>query len=178
MASSKQMEDETTAHEPTDVNRGVVKEETVQEKGRDEFFKSRIQKYQSPEISGRRPPQRQELPGLFDMSKFEKKDIFIGTYMPSLELTGGYRILSYLDTSEPKHDKLKRVIFYLLKSSRDSVLPEFHLSFTELFETLETALIDKGKANFVAANDQAAFNFLARSLQFSSLYTSTSNNII
>ncbi|KAM2624616.1 hypothetical protein TB1_031572 [Malus domestica] len=66
---------------------------------------------------------------LFDVSKVKKKDIFIGTYMPSLELTGGYRILSYLDPLEPKHDKLKRVIFYLLKSSRDSVLPEFHSSF-------------------------------------------------
>ncbi|KAM1273318.1 hypothetical protein ACFX2H_023232 [Malus domestica] len=51
--------------------------------------------------------------------------------------TGGYRILSYLDPLEPKHDKLKRVVLYLLKSSRDSVLPEFHSSFTELFETLE-----------------------------------------
>ncbi|KAM1022764.1 hypothetical protein ACFX13_044376 [Malus domestica] len=29
MASSNQMEEETAAHEPTDVNRGVVKEETV-----------------------------------------------------------------------------------------------------------------------------------------------------
>ncbi|RXH92066.1 hypothetical protein DVH24_021089 [Malus domestica] len=29
MASSKQMEEETAAREPTDVNRGVVKEETV-----------------------------------------------------------------------------------------------------------------------------------------------------
>ncbi|KAM1052883.1 hypothetical protein ACFX2I_000416 [Malus domestica] len=60
------------------------------------------------------------------------------TYKPSLELTGGHRILSYLDPSEPKHDKLKRVISYLLKSSHDSVLPEFHSSFTELFETLKT----------------------------------------
>ncbi|KAM1054862.1 hypothetical protein ACFX13_002194 [Malus domestica] len=46
-----------------------------------------------------------------------------------MELTDDYRILSYHDPSDPKHDKLKRVIFYLLKSSCDSVLPEFHSSF-------------------------------------------------
>ncbi|XP_048444464.1 allene oxide synthase 1, chloroplastic [Pyrus x bretschneideri] len=146
--------------------------------GRDEFFKSRIQKYQSTVFRVNMPPgptityksqvvallDGKSFPVLFDVSKVEKKDLFTGTYMPSLELTGGYRILSYLDPSEPKHDKLKRVIFYLLKSSRDSVLPEFHSSYTELFDTLETGLADKGKANFVAANDQAAFNFLARSL--------------
>ncbi|TQD94576.1 hypothetical protein C1H46_019821 [Malus baccata] len=66
---------------------------------------------------------------LFDFSKVENNDIFTGTYLPSLELTDDYRILSYLDPSELKHDKLKRVIFYLLKSSCDSILPEFHLSF-------------------------------------------------
>ncbi|PQM41050.1 allene oxide synthase [Prunus yedoensis var. nudiflora] len=146
--------------------------------GRDEFFKSRVQKYQSTVFRVNMPPgpfisknpqvvvllDGKSFPVLFDVSKVEKKDLFTGTYMPSLELTGGYRILSYLDPSEPKHDKLKRVIFYLLKSSRDSVLPEFHSSYTELFETLESKLADKGKANFVEANDQAAFNFLARSL--------------
>ncbi|KAM2007116.1 hypothetical protein ACFX15_002071 [Malus domestica] len=46
-----------------------------------------------------------------------------------MELTDDYRILSYHDPSDPKHDKLKRVIFYLLKSSCDSVLPKFHSSF-------------------------------------------------
>ncbi|KAB2619687.1 allene oxide synthase [Pyrus ussuriensis x Pyrus communis] len=146
--------------------------------GRNEFFKSRIQKYQSTVFRVNMPPgptityksqvvallDGKSFPVLFDVSKVEKKDLFTGTYMPSVELTGGYRILSYLDPSEPKHDKLKRVLFYLLKSSRDSVLPEFHSSYTELFETLEASLAEKGKANFVAANDQAAFNFLARSL--------------
>jgi hydroperoxide dehydratase len=46
-------------------------------------------------------------PVLFDSSKVEKKDLFTGTYTPSLALTGGYRVLSYLDPSEPNHAKLK-----------------------------------------------------------------------
>jgi hydroperoxide dehydratase len=53
-------------------------------------------------------------------------------------------------------------MFYLLKSRRDHVIPEFKASYTELFTSLEKDLALKGKANFVAANDQAAFNFLAR----------------
>ena len=36
---------------------------------------------------------------LFDVTKVEKKDLFTGTYMPSTDLTGGYRILFYLDPS-------------------------------------------------------------------------------
>lgn len=103
-------------------------------------------------------------PVLFDVTKVEKKDLFTGTFMPSTELTGGYRMLSYLDPSEPNHGKLKRVVFFLLQANRDKVIPEFHSSYTELFETLENELASKGKSSFGNANDQAAFNFLARSL--------------
>lgn len=103
-------------------------------------------------------------PVLFDVSKVEKKDLFTGTFMPSTDLTGGYRVLSYLDPSEPNHAKLKKLMFYLLSSRRNQVIPEFHNSYSELFETLENELATKGKAGLNAANEQAAFNFLARSL--------------
>lgn len=146
--------------------------------GRDEYFKSRIQKYQSTVFRANMPPgpliapnpnvvvllDGKSFPVLFDVTKVEKKDLFTGTYMPSTELTGGYRVLSYLDPSEPRHGQLKRLMFFLLKSRRDNVIPEFHSSYTDLFETLENELATKGKANFGDANDQAAFNFLARSL--------------
>lgn len=148
------------------------------EGGRDEFFKSKIQKYQSTVFRINMPPgpfiakdprvvcllDGKSFPVLFDVTKVEKKDLFTGTFMPSTEFTGGYRVLSYLDPSEPHHGKLKKMMFYLLKSSRDKVMPEFHSSYTELFETLEREVAAKGKANFNDANDQAAFNFLARSL--------------
>nr|QUN00516.1 cytochrome P450 74A147 [Tripterygium wilfordii] len=144
--------------------------------GRDEFFKSRVQKYQSTVYRVNMPPgpfiasdphvvvllDGKSFPVLFDVTKVEKKDLFTGTYMPSTDLTGGYRILSYLDPSEPNHAKLKSIIFSLLKSRRDHVIPEFHSSFTELFETLEKNLEAKGKAGYNDPNDQASFNFLAR----------------
>ncbi|GFY95900.1 allene oxide synthase [Actinidia rufa] len=79
--------------------------------GRHKFFKSRMEKYKSTVFKANTPP------GPFISQnhcstartswcsstslKSEKKDLFSGTYMPSIDLTGGYRILSYLDLSEP-----------------------------------------------------------------------------
>ncbi|TYH64882.1 hypothetical protein ES332_D06G017200v1 [Gossypium tomentosum] len=144
--------------------------------GRDEFFKFKIQKYQSTVLRTNMPPgpfissnpkvvallDGKSFPILFDISKVEKKDLFTGTYMSSTYLTGGYRILSYLDPSEPKHAKLKQLLFFLLKSSRDRVLPEFKACYTELFKTVEYELAEKGKCSFQTPSEQAAFNFLAR----------------
>jgi hydroperoxide dehydratase len=146
--------------------------------GREEFFKSRIQKYQSTVFRVNMPPgpfiasdprvvvllDGKSFPVLFDVTKVEKKDVFTGTYMPSTEFTGGYRVLSYLDPSEPSHSKLKRLMFFLLKSRSDHVIPEFHSSYSELFGGLENELATTGKAAFGDAGDQAAFNFLARAL--------------
>ncbi|XP_062109091.1 allene oxide synthase 1, chloroplastic-like [Humulus lupulus] len=146
--------------------------------GRNEYFKSRVQKYQSTVFRTNMPPgpfitsnprvvvllDGKSFPVLFDVSKVEKKDLFTGTYMPSTELTGGHRILSYLDPSEPKHAKLKSLIFFMLKARRDMVIPEFHATYTELFENLESDLAAKGKTSFGEANDQAAFKFLGRAL--------------
>lgn len=146
--------------------------------GREDFFKSRIQKYKSTVFRTNMPPgpfispnpnvvallDGASFPVLFDVSKVEKKDLFTGTYMPSTDLTGGYRILSYLDPSEPKHEQLKRLLFFLLKSGRDRVIPEFQANFGSLFSTLESELSAKGKADFNSPNDSAAFNFLAKSL--------------
>ncbi|XP_010263820.1 PREDICTED: allene oxide synthase-like [Nelumbo nucifera] len=144
--------------------------------GRDKYFSSRVLNYQSTVFRANMPPayfiasnpnvivllDGKSFPVLFDVSKVEKKDLFTGTYMPSTQLTGGYRILSYLDPSEPKHAKLKQLLFFLLQSSRYRVIPEFHTAFTELFETLESQIAAKGKEGFGDINDQACFNFLAR----------------
>nr|P48417.1 RecName: Full=Allene oxide synthase, chloroplastic; AltName: Full=Cytochrome P450 74A; AltName: Full=Hydroperoxide dehydrase; Flags: Precursor [Linum usitatissimum]AAA03353.1 allene oxide synthase [Linum usitatissimum] len=144
--------------------------------GREEFFKSRLQKYKSTVYRANMPPgpfiasnprvivllDAKSFPVLFDMSKVEKKDLFTGTYMPSTELTGGYRILSYLDPSEPNHTKLKQLLFNLIKNRRDYVIPEFSSSFTDLCEVVEYDLATKGKAAFNDPAEQAAFNFLSR----------------
>ncbi|KAL2894740.1 Allene oxide synthase 1 chloroplastic [Bienertia sinuspersici] len=144
--------------------------------GRDEFFKSRIQKHKSTVFRVNMPPgpfissdphvvvllDGKSFPTLFDTNKVDKKDVFTGTFTPSLHLTGGYRVLSYLDPCEPNHEKLKRIMFKLVSSTRHRVFPEFQSSFSHLFDTLENHLATQGKANFNEANDQAAFNFLAR----------------
>ncbi|GAB2291346.1 E1 ubiquitin-activating protein aos1 [Dionaea muscipula] len=144
--------------------------------GREEFFKSKINKYNSTVLRTNMPPgpfiadnpkviallDGKSFPVLFDVSKVEKRDLFTGTYMPSTELTGGYRILSYIDPSEPSHAKLKQLLFSMLKSTSHRVVPEFQTSYSELFDSLEAELTSKGKAKFNDANDQAAFNFLAR----------------
>ena len=146
--------------------------------GKYEFFRSRVQKYQSTVFRANMPPgpfiasnskviillDGKSFPVLFDVSKVEKKDVFTGTFMPSTDFTGGYRVLSYLDPSEPSHTKLKRLLFFLLMNSRDRVLPEFHSCFTDLFDTLESELAANGKASFADPNNQASFNFLARAL--------------
>lgn len=146
--------------------------------GKDEYFKSRAQKYESTVYRANMPPgpfiaqdprvivllDGKSFPVLFDVNKVEKKDLFTGTFMPSTELTGGYRTLSYLDPSEPSHAKLKQLIFFLLKSCRDRVMPEFHSTYTELFESLEKELSSKGKVEFNKPNEEAAFNFLGRAM--------------
>ncbi|XP_057434892.1 allene oxide synthase 1, chloroplastic-like [Lotus japonicus] len=146
--------------------------------GRDKFFQSRMRKYNSTVYRVNMPPgpfissnpnvivllDGKSFPTLFDVSKVEKRDLFTGTFMPSTELTGGYRTLSYLDPSEERHHQLKRLMFFLLKSRISHVIPEFHSSYTELFNTLENDLAEKGKAIFADVNDQAAFNFLAKAL--------------
>ncbi|KAL1539566.1 E1 ubiquitin-activating protein aos1 [Salvia divinorum] len=145
--------------------------------GRDEFFKSRIQKYQSTVYRTNMPPgpfisfrpnvvallDGKSFPALFDTEKVEKRDLFTGTFMPSTDLTGGYRTLSYLDPSEPNHAKLKKLMFFMLSYRRDHVIPEFHTTYFEMFEALEAEIAAKGKAGLNAANDAASFNFLARS---------------
>lgn len=146
--------------------------------GRDDFFKSRIRRHNSTVFRVNMPPgplvapdprvvallDAASFPVLFDNSLVEKKDLFTGTFMPSTDLTGGFRTLSYLDVHEPNHAPLKKLLFFLLSYRRQTIIPEFRRTFGDLFLDLEAEIAKKGKADFGEANDQAAFNFLARSL--------------
>ncbi|CAL9066818.1 unnamed protein product [Musa banksii] len=145
--------------------------------GRDAFFKSRMRRYNSTVFRANMPPgpflasdprvivllDAASFPLLFDTSLVEKRDLFTGTFMPSTQLTGGFRVLSYLDPSEPNHAPLKRLLFFLLSNRRQAVIPEFRHTYGALFATMEAEIAAKGKADFGAANDRAAFDFLARS---------------
>ncbi|KAG8632544.1 allene oxide synthase [Manihot esculenta] len=144
--------------------------------GVDEFFRSRAQKYQSTVYRVNMPPgpfissnprvivslDGKSFPVLFDVSKVEKRDLFTGTYMPSTKLTGGYRVLSYLDPSETRHSQLKKLLFYLLMSRSSHMIPEFSSTYTKLFESLEKDLASKGKVTYNSPGEQAAFSFLGR----------------
>ncbi|XP_019053022.1 PREDICTED: allene oxide synthase 1, chloroplastic-like [Nelumbo nucifera] len=144
--------------------------------GRDEFFKTRIQKYGSTVFRANMPPgpfmasnpnvvvlvDAVSFPVLFGVSKVEKRDLLTGTYMPSTALTGGYRVCAYLDPSEPNHTKLKRLIFLLLSSRHSKYIPEFHKSFSVLFDNLETEIKNKGEANFNNLNDKTSFDYLLK----------------
>ncbi|KAH7660916.1 hydroperoxide dehydratase protein [Dioscorea alata] len=146
--------------------------------GRDDFFRSRVNLYKSTVFRVNVPPgpfiasdprvitllDAASFPTLFDTSLVEKRDLFTGTFMPSTSLTGGHRILSYLDPSEPLHAPLKKLLFNLLSSRRHAVIPEFRRTFSSLFQTLETTLAADGKAEFGDANDNACFDFLGRAL--------------
>ncbi|XP_042485209.1 allene oxide synthase-like [Macadamia integrifolia] len=145
--------------------------------GQDEFFRSRMQNYQSTVFRANMPPgpfqasnpnvivllDAKSFPILFDVSKVEKKNVFTGTFMPSTDYTGGYRVCSYLDPSEPKHALLKRFIFSTLASRHKLFIPEFRSSVSnDLFPVLEDQVSKKGKADFNTLNDTMSFSFVFR----------------
>ncbi|URD72202.1 Allene oxide synthase [Musa troglodytarum] len=142
--------------------------------GADKYFQSRVDKHHSTVLRLNVPPgpfmasdprvvavlDAKSFPVLFDVSKVEKKNVFTGTYMPSTSLTGGYRVCSYLDPSEPSHAKVKQLLFNVLASRKDAVIPAFRTNFTGLFQTMESQLASAGKSDFNKLNDNTSFDFL------------------
>ena len=130
--------------------------------GRDGFFSARQEKYKSTVFRANAPPgpfiakdpkvvvllDAVSFPILFDTTKVEKKNVFDGTYMPSVNFTGGYRVLSFLDPSEPKHNALKSYFFNVLASKHDNFIPVLRKSLTELFNNLESQLAKSKEVNF------------------------------
>ncbi|KAL6649525.1 hypothetical protein ACP70R_013749 [Stipagrostis hirtigluma subsp. patula] len=142
--------------------------------GQDKYFESRVERYGSTVIRINVPPgpfmardprvvavlDAKSFPVLFDVDKVEKRDLFTGTYMPSTSLTGGYRVCSYLDPSEPTHAKVKQLLFSLLHSRKDAVVPAFRANFSSLLDTVESQLAKGGKAEFNKLNDATSFDFI------------------
>uniref|UniRef100_A0A0E0ML75 hydroperoxide dehydratase n=1 Tax=Oryza punctata TaxID=4537 RepID=A0A0E0ML75_ORYPU len=142
--------------------------------GQDKYFESRAEMYGSTVVRVNVPPgpfmardprvvallDAKSFPVLFDVDKVEKRDVFTGTYMPSVSLTGGHRVCSYLDPSEPNHGKLKQMLFTLLASRKDAVVPAFRSNFAALLDAVETQLASNGKADFTGLNDVTSFEFI------------------
>ncbi|KAK3420839.1 hypothetical protein EUGRSUZ_G00499 [Eucalyptus grandis] len=115
--------------------------------GTDEFFRTRMQKYQSTVFRSNMVPgpfmarnpkvvvllDAISFPILFDTSKVEKKDVFVATYMPSINFTGGYRMCAYLDPSEPKHAIFKGLFLSTLATRHNKFIPLYRM--TKFFDS-------------------------------------------
>ncbi|KAA8545922.1 hypothetical protein F0562_020627 [Nyssa sinensis] len=142
--------------------------------GQDEFFRTRIQKYQSTVFRTNMPPgpfmasnpkviavlDAISFPILFDTSKVEKKNVLDGTYMPSTSFTGGYRVCAFLDPSEPDHAILKSFFLSILAARHNKFIPLFRSCMSELFTNIENDISNKGKADFNTLNDSMSFDFV------------------
>ncbi|XP_024533642.1 allene oxide synthase, chloroplastic [Selaginella moellendorffii] len=133
--------------------------------GEVEFFKSRVARYNStvfkvnfipgnpafPDPRGIALLDQSSFPVLLDSSKVDKTNVFTGSYKASDDFTGGYRVLSYLDTTDPKHATLKNFAFEVLKRNGRKFLPEFQSASHAAFDAAESELSSgKNKADMFA----------------------------
>ncbi|CAI9104434.1 OLC1v1003102C1 [Oldenlandia corymbosa var. corymbosa] len=146
--------------------------------GRDEFFKARMEKYNSTVFRSNMPPgpfmapnpkvvvllDAVSFPILFDNSKVEKRDVLDGTYMPSTKLFGGYRTCAFLDTSEPSHAALKTFFLSQLAKLHKNFVPFFRTSLSGFFTKLDDEFSQQGKANLNDLTDSVSFEFVFRLL--------------
>lgn len=146
--------------------------------GRDDFFLTKIKLYNSTVIRVNMPPgppffpdsraimllDQKSIRVLFDTSKVDKTNAFAGTYMPSTDFTGGFRVLPYLDPSEKNHAPLKNFCFEILRSNGKKWLPEFQQTFEEAAAEWEAQLGEKGSAEFAGVCEQFTLDFLFRSV--------------
>ncbi|KAJ9152902.1 hypothetical protein P3X46_026410 [Hevea brasiliensis] len=144
--------------------------------GRDEFFATRVQKYHSTIIKTNMPPgpfiaqnprviallDAVSFPVLFDSSKVEKRNVFVGTFFPSVSFTGGYRVCAFLDPSEPSHTSLKTFFLSILASKHNTFIPLFRTCLSQLFTDIEDKISSQKKAFFNSLSDATSFSFLFR----------------
>jgi hydroperoxide dehydratase len=145
--------------------------------GRDKFFSTRIQKYNSTIFRTNMPPgpfissnprviallDAASFPILFDNEKVEKYNVLDGTFMPSTNFTGGHRVCAYLDTTEPNHALIKGFYLNALLLRKDTFVPLFRTILCDAFSVIEDELSSKsGKADFNSVVSDASFNFMFR----------------
>ncbi|KAF3776231.1 9-divinyl ether synthase [Nymphaea thermarum] len=144
--------------------------------GPDKYFADRARKYNSTVFRTNMPPTPPGFPGdprvvilldsksfrtLFDNSLVDTSDVLGGHYMVSTEFTGGFRILSYLDTAEDQHTRLKSYVQHLFMLNARRWLPEIRRAVEETWDKLQGQL-PEAKAN--DAFGSCVFNFLSRTL--------------
>ncbi|KAJ7525535.1 hypothetical protein O6H91_17G055200 [Diphasiastrum complanatum] len=140
--------------------------------GEDEFFRKRKERYGStifrvnfvPGMPGIALLDQKSYLVLYDPTKVDKHDTFVGALLPKTDFTGGYRVLAYLDPLHPKHAILKSFIMELIKSNSSRILPEFATAFSETFNQMETALSEGREANFSSSVKMLVLDFLLRAI--------------
>ncbi|OAY29455.1 allene oxide synthase 3 [Manihot esculenta] len=142
--------------------------------GEEEFFASRIKKYQSTVIRLNMPPgpfisqdprviavlDAVSFPVLFDTSKVEKRDCLDGTFRPSVSFTGGYRTCAFLDPSEPNHNSIKAFVLSILASKHNAFIPLFRNCLSKLFTDIDKKMSSEKKVCYNFMNDAMAFSFV------------------
>ncbi|KAH7441235.1 hypothetical protein KP509_03G030100 [Ceratopteris richardii] len=146
--------------------------------GEQEFWSSRLEKYGSTVFRVNMPPSPpgfsanpvimlldlKSLPILFDSSKVEKKDVLLGSYMPSLSFYGGIRPCIFLDPSEERHCQLKSFMMDLIKSNADKWIPEIEKAASEIFSVWDDKMAKNGTAELNSECGRFACNVLFRTI--------------
>ncbi|KAM3287159.1 allene oxide synthase 3 [Capsicum chacoense] len=144
--------------------------------GTDEFFRSRMNKYDSTVYRTNVPPgpfnarnskvvvlvDAVSFRILFDNSQVDKDSRFEGTYMSSPNFNGGYKVCAFLDTTDSKHATLKGLILSTLARLHDKIIPIFTSTISGMFTNLEKELSEKGTSNFNPLNDNMSFEYIFR----------------
>jgi len=141
------------------------------------FFEKRMAKYNSTVFRTNMPPgwpwtdprcvillDQKSYANVFDYDKVDKTDTFAGTFIPSLEFTGGLRMCAYLDPSDERHTKLKSYCLELLKESGPRWTPEFHKQMTNSFPVWEKEIASKGSSSFNSVCQELMFKVMIKAM--------------
>lgn len=148
--------------------------------GPETFFRKRIEKHKSTVFRTNVPPcfpffmgvnpnviavlDCQSFSHLFDMEIIEKKNILIGDFMPSVNLTGGVRVCAYLDPTEEDHTKVKSFAMGILKRSSSVWNSSLLSSLDTMWTSLDQSLSKEGKVNLLSPLQSCLFTFLCKSI--------------
>lgn len=151
--------------------------------GPQNFFKKRMEKYNSTVFKTNVPPTFPFFLGvnpnvvalldvksfshLFDMELVEKSDVLVGDFMPSVSYTGGLRVCAYLDTSEPQHAQIKNFALEILKRSSKTWASSMITSLDTMWDSMDTQLATEGSggtASFFIPTQKFLFAFLSKSI--------------
>ncbi|CAI0550850.1 unnamed protein product [Linum tenue] len=99
---------------------------------------------------------------MFDPEIADKRDTFLGDFMPSLGYSGGQRTVPYLDTEETKHTQIKRFGLDILKRSSKVWISELEANLDEAWAKVEADVSSKGRAKFVNPLKLCMFKLLIK----------------